>query len=139
MTPGWAVVRAEPETAVIQAKLAIPAPASELVARPRLDRQLARLIETHRAVVVSATPGAGKTTAVASALRRLELPMAWLTVDNTDSAPGRLVTYLEAALAQVLPEVSGTVGEALAAGIPHAEAAGLLVEAVGDDPVALVL
>ena len=93
MASGQAVARAEPDTAVIQAKLAIPAPAKELVARPRLDRQLARLIDTHRAVVVSATAGAGKTTAVASALGHLGLPVAWLTVDNTDSAPGRLVTY----------------------------------------------
>ena len=139
MAPGPAVARAEPEMAVIQGKLAIPAPAKELVARPRLDRKLADLIESHRAVVVAATPGAGKTTAVASALRLLEHPVAWLTVDSTDSAPGRLVTYLEAALAQAVPRVSGTAASALAAKIPHAEVAGLLAEAVGDEPVALVL
>ena len=62
---------------------------------------------------VSATAGAGKTTAVAAAARLLDLPVAWLTVDRTDAAPGRLVTYLEAALAERMPRVAGVVARAL--------------------------
>jgi ATP/maltotriose-dependent transcriptional regulator MalT len=49
--------------------------------------------------------GAGKTTAVAAAVRTLTRPAAWLTLDWTDAAPGRLVRYLEAALAAQLPGV----------------------------------
>src|SRR5215217_9119105 len=52
-----------PGQAVIQGKLAIPPLADWRVERPRLDRSLAALIERHRLVVVSATAGAGKTTA----------------------------------------------------------------------------
>jgi DNA-binding SARP family transcriptional activator len=139
MSPGPAVARVEPDTAVIQGKLGIPAPAKELVDRPRLDLLLADLIDHHRTVVVSATAGSGKTTAVATALRHGDRPVAWLTVDATDCAPGRLLTYLEAALADPLPYVSGTVAEAMAASIPHAEVAGLLAEAVGDESAVLVL
>src|SRR5689334_20044405 len=66
-----------------------------------------------------------------SGFRRLR--RSWRT------APGCLLTYLEAALADALPYVGGTASAAMAAGIPHAEVAGLLAEAVGDEPVALVL
>ena len=124
---------------VIQAKLAIPGLAEQRVPRPRLARRLAELLERHRVVVVSATPGAGKTTAVAGALLGLGRPAAWLTVDRTDTAPGRLVSYLEAALAQAVPEVEGAATDALSAGIPHAEAAGLLAEAAGDAEFVLVI
>jgi DNA-binding SARP family transcriptional activator len=124
---------------VIRAKLAIPSLPEERVERPELERRLASLISRHRVVVVSATAGAGKTTTVASAVRRLDQPVAWLTVDRTDTAPGRLVTYLEAALATTVPTVAGTATRALAAGLPHAEAAGLLAEAVGGSQTVFVL
>jgi DNA-binding SARP family transcriptional activator len=125
--------------AVIQSKVKVPALPQQLVARPRVERLLATLIDRHRVVVVSATPGAGKTTAVARAAGLVDPPVAWLTVDRTDTAPGRLVTYLEAALVRVLPRLGGRATGALAAGIPHAEATGLLAEAVGEEPVLLVL
>jgi DNA-binding SARP family transcriptional activator len=117
----------------------MPGLAEQRVPRPRLARRLAELLERHRVVVVSATPGAGKTTAVAGALLGLGRPAAWLTVDRTDTAPGRLVSYLEAALAQAVPAVEGAATEALSAGIPHAEAAGLLAEAAGDAEFVLVI
>jgi DNA-binding SARP family transcriptional activator len=127
------------ERPVIQSKLKVPALPEQVVERPRLHRLLAELIEHRRVAVVSATPGAGKTTAVVSATALLDRPVAWLTVDRTDAAPGRLLTYLEAALSRQLPQVSGVAASALGAGIPHAEAAGLLAEAVDEAPVVLVL
>jgi DNA-binding SARP family transcriptional activator len=139
MNAQTAVTRAEPGTAVIHGKLTVPPLPERRVERPRLERSLAALIERNRVVVVSATPGAGKTTAVAAAVRLVERPVAWLTLDRTDAAPGRLVTYLEAALSRPLPQLSGVARGALAAGIAHAEAAGLLAEAVGDASVILVL
>jgi DNA-binding SARP family transcriptional activator len=125
--------------AVIQSKLGVPLLLDEFVDRPRLHDQLAALIAAHRVVVVSATAGAGKTTAVAAAVARLDLRVAWLSVDRTDAAPGRLLTYLEAALARCSASAAGVATEALAAGIPHAEAAGLLAEAADGEPVVLVL
>ena len=118
----------------------LPPPAPErLVRRDRLDAQLADLIDRHRVIVVAATAGAGKTTAVASACAAVNRPSAWLSVDRTDQAPGRLVTYLEAALARALPQLEGVASRALAIGISHPEATGMLVEAVGDAPLIMVL
>ncbi len=132
-------VEAPATPTVIQSKLAVPPLSETRVARPRVERRLAELIESHRVVVVSATAGAGKTTAVVAAAGSLELPVAWLTVDRPDTAQGRLVTYLEASLARCVPHVRGVVAGALAQGLAHVEVAGLLADAAGDDPLVLVL
>lgn len=129
----------EPAETLIRRKHQLPPPPEHLVERPRVQRQLAELIAGHRVVVISATAGSGKTTATASALGLLDRAAAWLTVDHTDVAPGRLLTYLEAALAQQLPQVHGTVNAALAAGLGHAEATGILAEAAADAEVVVVL
>jgi DNA-binding SARP family transcriptional activator len=127
------------ERAVIRAKVGLPPLSEACVGRPRVERLLAALIERHRLVLVAATAGAGKTTAVAAATRKVARPLAWLTLDWTDAAPGRLVTYLEAALAGTAPGVAGVGTGALAARIPHPEAAGLLVEATAPQPILLVI
>ena len=124
---------------VIRAKLRPPPAPWPRVPRPRLEAELAGLIDRHPALVVAATAGAGKTTAVAAAAQTLDRELAWLTLDRTDAAPGRLVGYLEAALAARLPRLERVATDALAARIPHPEAAGLLAEAIGDDRVLLVL
>lgn len=124
---------------VIRTKLAIPPLPERLVPRPRLVRLISALIGEHRLLLVSATAGAGKTTAVVEAVRSLERPAAWLTLDATDAAPGRLITYLDAALAGVRPGASEVATEALRVGIPHAEAAGLLAEEIGDEAIVLVV
>jgi DNA-binding SARP family transcriptional activator len=124
---------------VIQGKLAVPALPEPRVERPRVERGLATLIDENRMVVVSATAGAGKTTAVAAALALLARPVAWLTLDWTDAAPGRLLTYLVAALAEPVPRVAVAATTARGVGIPRAEAAGMLVEAVDSVPLVLVL
>ena len=120
--------------AIIRTKVSVPALPKEFVERTRVDDVLAALLRARRITVLSATAGAGKTTAVVSTLRSSEDRVAWLTVDRTDVAPGRLVTYLEAALG-----LGGVATTALAAGIPHAEAAGLLAEAVAGKPTILVI
>ena len=126
-------------TAVIKSKLALPALPDNFVERARVDELLARLIDTRALVIVSATAGSGKSTAVVSALRKLDCDTAWLTVDRTDAAPGRLVTYLEAVLAERRPELAGVATNALAGGIPHPEAVGMLVEALGSERIVLAI
>jgi DNA-binding SARP family transcriptional activator len=127
------------ERAVIRRKLAIPEVTERALGRPRLERLVAMLVERYPVVWVAATAGAGKTTAVVQAVRSIERPVTWLTLDATDAAPGRLVTYLEAALARCAPQVDGVGTGALARRIAHAEAAGLLAEAVATSPVLLVV
>jgi ATP/maltotriose-dependent transcriptional regulator MalT len=124
---------------VIRRKIIVPDTPVGAVPRERLDGLLSQVVDAHRVVAVTATAGAGKSVAVAHASRRFNRPVAWLSVDATDAAPGRLVTYLEEALAQQLPSVRGIATGALAAGVPHAEAAGLLVDAAADAEVVFVL
>ena len=124
---------------VIRRKIIVPNTPVGAVTRERLDGLFCQLVDAHRVGAVTATAGAGKSVAVAHASRRFNRPVAWLSVDATDAAPGRLVTYLEEALAQQLPSVRGIATGALAAGVPHAEAAGLLVEAAADAEVVFVL
>jgi DNA-binding SARP family transcriptional activator len=128
-----------PRASIVQRKLAIPPAPSQLLERPRVTELVIELLNRHRLLRVCATAGAGKTTAVVQAVQSGGRPAAWLSVDHTDSAPGRLVTYLEAAIATAYPDVLGTATGALSAGLAHAEAAGLLAEAIGDRPLVLVL
>src|ERR1700686_4783026 len=88
---------------VIRRKITVPDTPVGVVPRERLDGLLWQLVDAHRVVAVTATAGAGKSVAVAHASRRFNRPVAWLSVDATDAAPGRLVTYLEEALGQQLP------------------------------------
>jgi ATP/maltotriose-dependent transcriptional regulator MalT/DNA-binding SARP family transcriptional activator len=126
-------------SAVIQSKLAVPPLGERLAARPRVSGLVAELLERHPLVLVTATAGAGKTTAVVQAAALSDRPTAWLTLDDTDAAPGRLLTYLEAALARHAPAAGDVATNALAARIPHAEAAGLLAEATTGVPMLLVV
>jgi ATP/maltotriose-dependent transcriptional regulator MalT/DNA-binding SARP family transcriptional activator len=129
--------RSTPPT-VIASKLEPPPPPTRLVARARLDELVNRLVDEHRVIWVCATAGAGKTTAVLQAMERHARARAWLTLEATDRAPGRLLTYLEAALVRSAPSLAGTTAAALAERIPHAEVAGLLAAAV-DQPTVLVI
>lgn len=124
---------------IIRRKLMVPNIPAGAVPRERLDGLLRRRVDAHRVVAVTATAGAGKSVAVAHAGRGFDRPVAWLSVDVTDAAPGRLLTYLEEALAAQLPRVRGIATGALSVGIPAAEAAGLLAEAVSDAQVVFVL
>jgi ATP/maltotriose-dependent transcriptional regulator MalT/DNA-binding SARP family transcriptional activator len=114
---------------LIRRKIQQPPLPDRAVARPRLTALLDDALHRHQTVQILGTAGSGKTTAVRQYLAATGRRVAWLSLDDTDCASGRLLTYLEAALASAVPEVAGTVASALAAGIPHAETAGLLAEA----------
>lgn len=121
-------------------KTKVRPPVSEgWVERPRPEALLAEALESRRVVLISATAGAGKTTLVAAVAQRLDRPVAWLTLDWTDVAPGRLLTYLEAAVAAAVPRIEGIVHDALAARVPHPEVAGLLVDAAAGARLVLVV
>jgi DNA-binding SARP family transcriptional activator len=124
---------------VIRRKIMVPPLADSVVPRKRVDALLTGLLDQHRLVFIYASAGAGKTTAIVHAAQRMQRPLVWLDLDSTDAATGRLLTYLEAALARQVPEAAGVATSALAAHLPHAEVAGLLAEAIGDVPVLIVL
>src|SRR5437764_11180088 len=92
---------------VIRRKIAVPPAPARLCARERLDRLIVELVAQHPLVWVCATAGSGKTTAVSHALGGQHRRIAWLTLDDTDAAAGRLVTYLEATLAMQVEATKG--------------------------------
>jgi DNA-binding SARP family transcriptional activator len=124
---------------VIRRKITVPPLADSVVRRRRVDALLTGLLDQHRLVFIYASAGAGKTTAIVHAAQRMQRPLAWLDLDITDSATGRLLIYLEAALAVQIPEAAGVATAALAAHLPHAEVAGLLAESIGEVPLLMVL
>ncbi|GEL23691.1 hypothetical protein PSU4_26450 [Pseudonocardia sulfidoxydans NBRC 16205] len=124
---------------IIRRKITPPPLGPAVTRRPRVEALLTRLIEQHRLVVVYASAGAGKTTAVLQAAERLDRPLVWLDLDTTDVATGRLLVYLEAALARQIPAIRGVASGALAANLAHSEVAGLLAEAVEGSDVLVVL
>lgn len=124
---------------IIRSKITPPCLPATVVSRRRVETWLADLIDAHRIVCIYATAGAGKTTAARQSACHLDLPLCWLSVDTTDVAAGRLLHYLEAALATAVSGVRGTVEAALNAGLPQPEVAGLLADAIDPVPVLLVL
>ncbi|WP_344114054.1 BTAD domain-containing putative transcriptional regulator [Nocardioides humi] len=115
---------------IIRRKLQRPEPAHDVVVRDRLTVRLRDLLGDHRVVEVLGTAGAGKTTAVVLALRGLDRPVAWLTLDGTEQAAGRLLVYLEAAVGAHVPGAADVASDALSSNLQIGEAAGLLAESL---------
>ena len=89
---------------VSASKLVPPRPRRPVVDRPRLLRDLQEGL-TRRLVVVTAEAGYGKTCLLASALCRLDGPVAWLTLDETDTDPNLFAGALVLALRHVAPAI----------------------------------
>lgn len=123
---------------VIRRKLAAPDPEADTLRRDRLTQRIHSLVEHHRVVTVCASAGGGKTTAVAQALHGLDRPVAWLSLDGTERAPGRLLVYLEAAVEPHVPAAGQVASDALRDGIEFGEAAGLLAESLQGSGLVLV-
>lgn len=124
--------------AIIRRKLAAPEPAKGVVVRERLNRRLRDMLDRHTVVNVFATAGAGKTTAVALAVIGLDRPVAWLSLDGTERAAGRLLVYLEAALEGVVAGAADVASDALSSSLHIGEAAGLLAESLQGSGLILV-
>ncbi|MER5688840.1 BTAD domain-containing putative transcriptional regulator [Streptomyces sp. NPDC002205] len=124
--------------AIIRRKLATPEPAKDIVVRERLNQRLRDVLDRHTVVNVFATAGAGKTTAVALAVSDLGRPVAWLSLDGTERAAGRLLVYLEAAVEGAVPSAADVASDALSSSLHIGEAAGLLAESLQGSRLILV-
>jgi LuxR family transcriptional regulator, maltose regulon positive regulatory protein len=87
---------------LIASKLYMPPLRPNLVARPRLIRLLQEGLRLKRKLtLVSAPAGFGKTTLVVAWLNDIDLPAAWLSLDESDNDLPHFLAYLAAALQQV--------------------------------------
>ena len=95
-------------TAIRATKLYMPRRARNGVARPRLTKLLDEG-RNGKLTLVSAPAGFGKTTVVADWVGSLDASsgpvVAWLSLDEADSDPGRFLAYLIAALRTAAPQL----------------------------------
>ena len=115
---------------LIRSKTRVPAVADAVIERDRVVGELRRASEGRLILQVVASAGSGKTTAVVQFVASRPGPRAWLTLGEADGSPGRLVTYLAAALAAIDPEAPERTRAMLAAGVPPADCAAMLAEAL---------
>ncbi len=90
---------------ILSTKLTIPPLRSRLVARPRLFQKLSQGLDCGF-ILVSAPAGYGKTTLLSAWLKRLELPAAWLSLDDRDNDLSIFLAYLVAALQPIDPAMN---------------------------------
>ena len=90
---------------LIRTKLHLPFTRHELVSRPRLLKQIARVQHCPLSLITAPT-GFGKTTLVASCIAKCGAPVAWLSLDKDDNHIGGFLNYLVAAL----QEADHTIG-----------------------------
>ena len=91
---------------LLSTKFSIPPLRSGLVPRPRLvERMETRLLQNgifeRKLTLISAPAGYGKTTLALEAIKRIGLPIAWLSLDEGDNDPMRFLAYLIAAMKQI--------------------------------------
>jgi ATP/maltotriose-dependent transcriptional regulator MalT len=97
----------EPSAApLLNTKLFVPRLRRDVVKRPHLVAHLNAGIQ-RPLTLVSAPAGFGKTTALAEWVDQLQMPVAWVSLDEDDNDPARFFTYFAAALQTVLPSTGG--------------------------------
>jgi LuxR family maltose regulon positive regulatory protein len=95
------------ESPLLQTKLYIPPTRPELVPRPRLIKRLNEGM-SRKLALISAPAGFGKTTVVSDWIHQSGVPVAWLSLDEDDNDPTRLLTYFVAALQTIDAGIGGT-------------------------------
>lgn len=115
-----------------------PPETTGLVPRPRVTGAIAAALETHPLVLVVAAAGSGKTTAVAQFAATRPAPVAWLTLDEWDSHPGRLAAHLAAAVETLDAAAGRECAAMLEDGLPPAECAACLAEQIPAGGVVVV-
>jgi LuxR family maltose regulon positive regulatory protein len=128
---------------LLQGRLSPPAFRIALLERPALARLEAEGLN-HKVVLVSAPAGYGKSALLSqwrSALKRREIPAAWITLTPTDTDPAQLLTYVTMSLIAVGSEVGplGTLAEQWFADTPIATASASLAGHLVRDNRPLVL
>lgn len=115
---------------LIRSKTRVPALGQGVIARPRVLRALRQAAAGRGILLVVAPAGSGKTVAAAQLLAGMPGPRAWLALGEPDGSPGRLVTYLAAAMEAIDPEAAARTHGFLADGLSPEDCAAILGEAL---------
>jgi LuxR family maltose regulon positive regulatory protein len=97
---------------LLSTKLNIPPTRPDLVLRPRLIERLNEGL-TRKLTLVSAPAGYGKTTLVSDWITRSDVPVAWLSLDESDNDLARFLSYLIAALQAIHPDIGSELAPIL--------------------------
>jgi LuxR family maltose regulon positive regulatory protein len=97
---------------LLKTKLFVPQTRANLVPRPRLVEMLNAGLDK-KLTLVSAPAGFGKTTLIADWLEQIDLPAAWLSLDEADNDLPRFLTYLAAAFQQIDEGIGASLLSAL--------------------------
>ena len=127
-------------TTLLQTKLYIPQPRSDLVSRSRLLERLNEALQ-HRLTLISAPAGFGKTTLVSEWLEQIDRPAAWLSLDKDDNDPTRFLTYLVALFQQIRAGI-GQTAQSLLYSSPSPPPETLITTLINDvtaDPIEFIL
>ena len=100
------------DMSLLKTKLYIPPIRPEIVTRPRLIERLNESLH-RKLTLVSAPAGFGKTTLVSGWLLQLDVPTAWVSLDESDNDPVRFLAYFIAALQTIetRQEPVGNIGK----------------------------
>ena len=93
---------------LLTTKLYIPAPRPDLVPRPRLIERLDAGLN-RKLTLISAPAGFGKTTLLSNWVASLDLPVAWVSLDEVDNDRTTFLVYFVAALQTIESGISETV------------------------------
>ena len=108
----------------------MPLLGAHVIGRPRVIAALQEAARDRSVLVVTAPAGSGKTTAIAQLLHDRPGPTGWLQLGEADSTPGRLVTYLAAAVDAIDPAVAATTVGLLGDGLSPEDCAATLAESL---------
>lgn len=97
---------------ILMTKLHIPKAKQSDVLRNDLIDKLDRGLTT-KLTLISASAGFGKTTILSQWVNSIEIPVAWLSLDNDHSDISHFLVYLIAALKTIFPEIAIGISEAL--------------------------
>jgi LuxR family transcriptional regulator, maltose regulon positive regulatory protein len=93
----------QPPSDLLRTKLYRPRVTDDFIVRPRLTERLARGLD-RKLVLVTAPPGYGKTTLIASGLHDHPQPVAWLSLDEGDNDLPIFLRYVIAALQTIIAD-----------------------------------
>ncbi len=90
---------------ILSTKLSVPPLRSRLVRRNRLIQKLNQGLE-YGLILISAPAAYGKSTLLSAWLSQVEIPAAWLSLDEGDNDPPRFLAYLAAAMHGNVPSIA---------------------------------